>query len=79
MKDVFLIMEGRNNSQKQLQIYLRHHAAIISEVTNATMGGNGAFKAVLGMWKMEDDPESKPMTNEERKAIIERYKKSQKR
>lgn len=74
MKDVYLIMEGRKNANEQLAYYLRHHAAVLSEVFNATMGGQGAFKAALGMWRMEGDPESKPMTNEERRAIIERYK-----
>jgi hypothetical protein len=79
MKDVYLIMMGRKNVQDQQQFYLRHHAAIVSHVFNSTMGGPGAFKSVLGMWKLDGDTESKPMTNEERKAIIERYNQRRKK
>lgn len=79
MKDVYLILSGRQNYFLQLQYYFRHHAAILSEVTNATMGGKGAFKWALSNWKLPDDPESRPMTNEERKAIIDRYNQKRKK
>lgn len=75
MKDVYLIMEGRRKAQDQAQYYLRHHAAILSEVFNATMGGSGAFKAAVNMWNIngEEKTEKPQLTNEQRKEIIQRY------
>jgi hypothetical protein len=76
MKDIYLIFHGRNNKQAHDQIMLRNVSAIVSDVFNQTMGGNGAREAVFKMWPMPgDESGGSVMTRDERKAIIELHKK----
>jgi hypothetical protein len=78
MREVVLLMEGRSNSFTQLEHLFKYHAAVTSDVVNITMGGPGAFKQVMSGWRTKGDQVNKPMTNEERKAIIKRYQERQK-
>lgn len=79
MKDVYLFFEGRDNYFKQEQLYLRHHAGIVSDVFNQTMGGNGAFKHVMKMWRMEGDVEQKQLTSDQVKEILRRNREARER
>jgi hypothetical protein len=71
MKDIYRIFHGRANKIDTEQHILRNAVAILADVFNQTMGGNGAREAVLKMWPMKgDDPGGREMTKEERRALI---------
>lgn len=76
MRDVYLVMEGRKNANINSQYLLRHHAAVVSEVINRTMGGNGAADAVIKMWLVDGEQPTKKeeWTPEKVTAIINKYR-----
>ena len=76
MRDLYLIFHGRGNKFIADQKLLRNATAIISDVTNQTMGGKGAREAVFQMWPLPGDKDEnggRDMTREERRALIKRH------
>lgn len=76
-RDLWVLLQGRENYIKQQQYISRHNAAIISEVVNKTMGGNGVIQSVFKMWPLGQEDEDRPMTREEMKRILAAHKKMQ--
>lgn len=76
MRDVYFIFHGRNNKFSSDQLLLRNVTAIISDVTNQTMGGKGARQAVFQMWPLPGDEQEnggREMTREERRELIKKH------
>lgn len=78
MRDVYLIFHGRVNKINSDEQILKKATAILSEVFNKSMGGNGVIDAVDKMWLIGQDP-PKQMTAEEirahRKKVLEYHEK----
>jgi hypothetical protein len=77
MKDLYLIMEGRNRKMAAEQMTSRNVAAIIGDVFTQVMSGQSSREMIFKMWPIAGEvvEEEKVMTREERRALLLRHNK----
>ena len=77
MKDLYLIMEGRNRKMAAEQMTARNVAAIIGDVFTQVMSGQSSREMIFKMWPIAGEvvEEEKVMTREERRALLLRHNK----
>ena len=77
MKDLYLIMEGRNRKMAAEQMTTRNVAAIIGDVFTQVMSGQSSREMIFKMWPIAGEvvEEEKVMTREERRALILKHNK----
>lgn len=77
MKDLYLIIEGRNRKMAAEQMTARNVAAIIGDVFTQVMSGQSSRDVIFKMWPIygEATETERVMTREERRALLLRHNK----